>query len=174
MKDGRISSHESRSLDELQRILGLSDRQMTKVAAKHAIERSLKRNRITTEQYAFIQEAASLYDNDAYVLQLNNIDVESGRLKKSNRMVLESSMNYWKKKSDHRISVRIFSSSVLIMRISVPNSGGMFGSSYNSSSFDWDIAMRTSSFFPLFSNQFHRSLSLVCECFEEPLGHRFG
>lgn len=90
MKDGRISSHESRSLDELQRILGLSDRQMTKVAAKHAIERSLKRNRITTEQYMFIQEAASLYDNDAYVLQLNNIDVESGRLKKSNRMVLES------------------------------------------------------------------------------------
>ena len=90
MKDGRISSHESRSLDELQRILGLSDRHMTKVAAKHAIERSLKRNRITTEQYSFIQEAASLYDNDAYVLQLNNIDVESGRLKKSNRMVLES------------------------------------------------------------------------------------
>ena len=90
LKDGRISSHESRSLDELQRILGLSDRQMTKVAAKHAIERSLKRNRITTEQYSFIQEAASLYDNDAYVLQLNNIDVESGRLKKSNRMVLES------------------------------------------------------------------------------------
>ena len=90
MKDGRISSHESRSLDELQRILGLSDHQMTKVAAKHAIERSLKRNRITTEQYTFIQEAASLYDNDAYVLQLNNIDVESGRLKKSNRMVLES------------------------------------------------------------------------------------
>ena len=90
LKDGRISSHESRSLDELQRILGLSDRQMTKVAAKHAIERSLKRNRITTEQYSFIQEAASLYDDDAYVLQLNNIDVESGRLKKSNRMVLES------------------------------------------------------------------------------------
>ena len=90
LKDGRISSHESRSLEELQRILGLSDRQMTKVAAKHAIERSLKRNRITTEQYTFIQEAASLYDNDAYVLQLNNIDVESGRLKKSNRMVLES------------------------------------------------------------------------------------
>ncbi len=90
MKDGRISSHESRSLEELQRILGLSDRHMTKVAAKHAIERSLKRNRITTEQYGFIQEAASLYDNDAYVLQLNNIDVESGRLKKSNRMVLES------------------------------------------------------------------------------------
>ena len=90
LKDGRISSHESRSLEELQRILGLSDRQMTKVAAKHAIERSLKRNRITTEQYTFIQEAASLYENDAYVLQLNNIDVESGRLKKSNRMVLES------------------------------------------------------------------------------------
>jgi len=90
MKDGRISSHESRSLEELQRILGLSDRQMTKVAAKHAIERSLKRNRITTEQYGFIYEAASLYENDAYVLQLNNIDVESGRLKKSNRMVLES------------------------------------------------------------------------------------
>jgi AI-2 transport protein TqsA len=90
MKDGRISSHESRSLEELQRILGLSDRQMTKVAAKHAIERSLKRNRVTTEQYAFIQEAASLYDNDVYVLQLNNIDVESGRLRKSNRMVLES------------------------------------------------------------------------------------
>ena len=63
---------------------------MTKVAAKHAIERSLKRNRITTEQYAFIQEAASLFDNDAYVLQLNNIDVESGRLKQSNRMDFDS------------------------------------------------------------------------------------
>ena len=90
MKDGRISSHESRSLEEIQRILGLTDRQMTKVAAKHAIERSLKRNRVTPEQMEYIQEAATLYDNDAYILQLNNIDVESGRLKKSNRMVLES------------------------------------------------------------------------------------
>ncbi len=90
MKDGRISSHESRSLEEIQRILGLSDRQMTRVAAKHAIERSLKRNRMTTEQFDYIMEAASLMDNDAYFLQLNNIDVESGRLKKSNRTVLES------------------------------------------------------------------------------------
>ena len=90
MKDGRISSHESRSLEDLQRILGLSDRQMTKVAAKHAIQRSLKRNRITPEQFAYIKEAADLYDNDAYALQLNNINVESGRLKKSNRLVLES------------------------------------------------------------------------------------
>ena len=90
MKDGRISSHESRSLEDLQRILGLSDRQMTKVAAKHAIQRSLKRNRITPEQFAYIKEAAYLYDNDAYALQLNNINVESGRLKKSNRLVLES------------------------------------------------------------------------------------
>lgn len=40
--------------------------------------------------FEYIQEAATLYDNDAYILQLNNIDVESGRLKKSNRMVLES------------------------------------------------------------------------------------
>jgi len=90
MKDGRISSHESRSLEDLQRILGLSDRQMTKVAAKHAIQRSLKRNRITPEQFAYIKEAADLYDNDMYALQLNNINVESGRLKKSNRLVLES------------------------------------------------------------------------------------
>lgn len=90
MKDGRISSHESRSLEELQRILGLSDRQMTKVAAKHAIERSLKRNRITPEQFAYIKEAAILYDNDAYFLRLNNINIESGRLKKDNRAVLES------------------------------------------------------------------------------------
>ena len=90
MKDGRISSHESRSLEEIQKILGLSDRHMTRVAAKHAIERSLKRNRMTTEQFDYIMEAASLMDNDAYFLQLNNIDVESGRLKKSNRTVLES------------------------------------------------------------------------------------
>ncbi|MEC7168346.1 MAG: AI-2E family transporter [Candidatus Thermoplasmatota archaeon] len=90
MKDGRISSHESRSLEEIQKILGLSDRQVTRVAAKHAIERSLKRNRMTTEQFDYIMEAASLMDNDAYFLQLNNIDVESGRLKKSNRTVLES------------------------------------------------------------------------------------
>ena len=90
MKDGKISSHESRSLEEIQKILGLSDRQMTRVAAKHAIDRSLKRNRMTTEQFDYIMEAASLMDNDAYFLQLNNIDVESGRLKKSNRTVLES------------------------------------------------------------------------------------
>ena len=94
MKDGRISSHESRSLEELQRILGLSDRQMTKVAAKHAIERSLKRNRITHEQFEYIKEAASMYDNDAYLLRLNNINVESGRLKKHNRVVLETIYNY--------------------------------------------------------------------------------
>lgn len=94
MKDGRISSHESRSLEELQRILGLSDRQMTKVAAKHAIERSLKRNRITPEQFEYIKEAASMYDNDAYLLRLNNINVESGRLKKHNRVVLETIYNY--------------------------------------------------------------------------------
>ncbi|MAY05172.1 MAG: hypothetical protein CMB25_06200 [Euryarchaeota archaeon] len=90
MKDGRISSHESRSLEELQRILGLSDRQMTKVAAKHAIERALKRNRMTPEQYTYIKEAALLQDDDVYSLQLNNIDIESGRLKKSNRTVLQS------------------------------------------------------------------------------------
>ena len=90
MKDGRISSHESRSLEELQRILGLSDRQMTKVAAKHAIERALKRNRMTPEQYTYIKEAALLHDDDVYSLQLNNIDIESGRLKKSNRTVLQS------------------------------------------------------------------------------------
>tara|TARA_Y100000766_G_scaffold278070_1_gene284343 strand:+ start:13017 stop:14444 length:1428 start_codon:yes stop_codon:yes gene_type:complete len=89
MKDGRISSHENRSLEELQRILGLSDREMTKVAAKHAIERSLKRNRITTEQFAYIKEAAELSDDDTYTLQLNNINLESGRLKKSNRAVLK-------------------------------------------------------------------------------------
>ena len=90
LKDGRISSHESRSLEELQRILGLSDRQMTKVAAKHAIERALKRNRMTPEQYTYIKEAALLHDDDVYSLQLNNIDIESGRLKKSNRTVLQS------------------------------------------------------------------------------------
>ena len=90
MKDGRISSHESRSLEELQRIHGLSDRQMTKVAAKHAIERALKRNRMTPEQYTYIKEAALLHDDDVYSLQLNNIDIESGRLKKSNRTVLQS------------------------------------------------------------------------------------
>lgn len=89
MKDGRISSHENRSLEELQRVLGVSDRQMTKVAAKHAIERSLKRNRITTEQFAYIKEAAELADDDTYTLQLNNINLESGRLKKSNRAVLK-------------------------------------------------------------------------------------
>ena len=94
MKDGRISSHESRSLEELQRILGLSDRKMTKVAAKHAIERSLKRNRITPEQFEYIKEAASMYDNDAYLFRLNNINIESGRLKKDNRLVLQSIYNY--------------------------------------------------------------------------------
>ena len=94
MKDGRISSHESRSLEELQRILGLSDRHMTKVAAKHAIERSLKRNRITPEQFEYIKEAASMYDNDAYLFRLNNINLESGRLKKDNRLVLQSIYNY--------------------------------------------------------------------------------
>ena len=90
MKDGRISSHESRSLEDLQRILGLSDREMAKTAPKHAIERSLKRNRMTQEQYRYIIDAALLYDDDSYFLQLNNIDIESGRLKKSNRVVLQS------------------------------------------------------------------------------------
>ena len=94
MKDDRISGHESRSLEELQRILGLSDRQMTKVAAKHAIERSLKRNRITPEQFEYIKEAASMYDNEAYLFRLNNINLESGRLKKDNRLVLQSIYNY--------------------------------------------------------------------------------
>ncbi len=94
MKDGRISTHESRSLEEIQKILGLTDRQMTRVAAKHAIERSLKRNRITPEQLEYVMDAASLMDNDAYFLQLNNIDVESGRLKKSNRTVLEQMYGY--------------------------------------------------------------------------------
>ena len=94
MKDGRISTHESRSLEEIQKILGLTDHQMTRVAAKHAIERSLKRNRITPEQLEYVMDAASLMDNDAYFLQLNNIDVESGRLKKSNRTVLEQMYDY--------------------------------------------------------------------------------
>jgi hypothetical protein len=45
---------------------------------------------MTPEQYAYIKDAALLYDDDSFFLQLNNIDIESGRLKKSNRVVLQS------------------------------------------------------------------------------------
>jgi hypothetical protein len=89
MKDGRISNHESRSLEELQRVLGLSDNEMTKVGAKHAIERSLRRNRITPEQFTYVESAADLLPDDSLGLQLNSFNIDSGRLTKNHRMVLE-------------------------------------------------------------------------------------
>ncbi|MGB2038268.1 MAG: AI-2E family transporter, partial [Candidatus Poseidoniaceae archaeon] len=93
MKDGRISNHESRSLDELQRVLGLTDTAMAKVGAKHAIERSLRRNRITPEQYTYVETAAEMLPDDSYGLQLNSFNLESGRLTKNNRVVLERILN---------------------------------------------------------------------------------
>ena len=89
MKDGRISNHESRSLEEIQRVLGLSDREMARVGAKHAIERSLRRNRITPEQFTYVEVATDMLSDDSYSLQLNSFNIDSGRLTKSNRLVLE-------------------------------------------------------------------------------------
>lgn len=93
MKDGRISSHESRSLSELQRVLGLSDKAMAIVGAKHAIERSLRRNRITPEQFTYVESAADLLPDDSFGLQLNSFNIESGRLTKNNRIILERILN---------------------------------------------------------------------------------
>ena len=35
-----------------------------------------------------------MYDNEAYLFRLNNINLESGRLKKDNRLVLQSIYTY--------------------------------------------------------------------------------
>ena len=64
-------------------------------------------------------------------------DRDVGR-RKRRRMIREFSSN--------------FSSSVLIIKISVPNSGGMLGSSYNSSTCSWVIAILMSISLDLFSN----------------------
>jgi hypothetical protein len=93
MKDGRISSHESRSLAELQRVLGLSDKAMAMVGARHAIERSLRRNRITPEQVTYVESAADLLSDDSFGLQLNSFNIDSGRLTKNNRIILERILN---------------------------------------------------------------------------------
>ena len=93
MKDGRISSHESRSLAELQRVLGLSDKAMAMVGARHAIERSLRRNRITPEQFTYVESAADLLSDDSFGLQLNSFNIDSGRLTKNNRIILERILN---------------------------------------------------------------------------------
>ena len=89
MKDGHISNHESRSLAELQRVLGLSDRAMARVGAKHAIDRSLRRNRITPEQFTYVEAATDMLSDDSYGLQLNSFNIDSGRLTKNNRTILE-------------------------------------------------------------------------------------
>ena len=59
------------------------------MGAKHAIERSLRRNRITPEQYTYVEVATDMLSDDSYGLQLNSFNIDSGRLTKSNRLVLE-------------------------------------------------------------------------------------
>ena len=66
---------------------------MARVGAKHAIERSLRRNRITPEQFTYVEAATDMLSDDSYGLQLNTFNIDSGRLTKNNRIILERIKN---------------------------------------------------------------------------------
>ena len=74
------------------------------------------------------------------------------------------------KKNNHNVSLSNFSNSVLIIRIRVPNSGGMFGSSYNSSSFAWVMAILMSISLDLFSNHISQASFAPLRIFRGTLG----
>jgi len=89
MKDGRLSSFETQSLSQLQEVLGYSDREIRLISGRIAIQRVLRRNRITDDQLDLISEVADALPNHQDLAAEVTSTLHEGKLSKETKPLLQ-------------------------------------------------------------------------------------
>ena len=132
IKDGRITAYEERMLNELQTVLGYTDGQVKLISARIAAEYALRRGRLSVDQIELIRVGIDhmplpqKWSDQLEEIVRREALRERAVVPRTSVFALDDDKP---KKSESKHSVKIRSSSVLMVKISVPNSGGMLGSS---------------------------------------------
>ncbi len=88
MKDGKISSFESQSLNQLQTLLGYSDLKVKLIAGRIAAQRILRKNKVTDDQIDIITSAADAVGEGSLLANEVTTMLSEGKLDKEMRPLL--------------------------------------------------------------------------------------
>ena len=88
MKDGKISSFESQSLNQLQTLLGYSDHKVKLIAGRIAAQRILRKNKVTDDQIDIITSAADAVGEGSLLANEVTTMLSEGKLDKEMRPLL--------------------------------------------------------------------------------------
>ena len=89
MKDGKLSAFETQSLGQLQEVLGYSDREVKLISGRIAVERVLRRNKITDDQLDIMTEVADELRNHQELAAEVTSSLHEGKIGKEERPLLK-------------------------------------------------------------------------------------
>jgi len=89
MKDGKLSSFETQSLGQLQEVLGYSNREVKLISGRIAVERVLRKNKITDDQLDLIADVADELRNYQDLAAEVTSSLHQGKITKEVRPLLK-------------------------------------------------------------------------------------
>jgi predicted PurR-regulated permease PerM len=89
MKDGKLSAFETQSLGQLQEVLGYSDREVKLISGRIAVERVLRRNKITDDQLDIMTDVADELRNHQELAAEVTSSLHEGKIGKEERPLLK-------------------------------------------------------------------------------------
>ena len=89
MKDGKLSAFETQSLGQLQEVLGYSDREVKLISGRIAVERVLRRNKITDDQLDIMTEVADELRSHQDLAAEVTSSLHEGKIGKEERPLLK-------------------------------------------------------------------------------------
>ena len=89
MKDGKLSAFETQSLGQLQEVLGYSDREVKLISGRIAVERVLRRNKITDDQLDIMTDVADELRNHQDLAAEVTSSLHEGKIGKEERPLLK-------------------------------------------------------------------------------------
>jgi predicted outer membrane lipoprotein len=89
MKDGKLSSFETQSLGQLQEVLGYSNREVKLISGRIAVERVLRKNKITDDQLDLITGVADELRNHQDLAAEVTSTMHQGKITKELRPLLK-------------------------------------------------------------------------------------
>ena len=90
MKDGKLSSFETQSLTQLQEVLGYSNREIKLISGRIAVDRVLRRGKISDDQLDLINEVAEELRHHEELSSHISSTLHQGKLDKEMRPLLKS------------------------------------------------------------------------------------
>ena len=90
MKDGKLSSFETQSLTQLQEVLGYSNREIKLISGRIAVDRVLRRGKISDDQLDLINEVAEELRHHEELSSQISSTLHQGKLDKEMRPLLKS------------------------------------------------------------------------------------